>query len=70
MENLKMLFRSPTWGALVALRDEMAQDYASGQSTTQTEWDYLSESLRNDGRKEGIMSFLKRIEGFASSRDM
>lgn len=59
---LKALSQTNYWGALTALRDEMIKNWNQQGSTGETEFQYLSNALKKDGKIEGIKAFLDSIE--------
>ncbi|MBU0579482.1 hypothetical protein KJ628_05970, partial [Patescibacteria group bacterium] len=68
IDLLKNLRTSQTWLALAALRDNMTINWQHSVSTTSTEWGYISESLKKDGRIEGVLAFLREIESLAGKQ--
>lgn len=63
---LRTLWHSPTWDALVALREEMIANWREQSSTGATEFEYLKSSLLKDGKIEGVTAMLKSIESLNS----
>jgi len=66
IEDLKALYYSPTWEALVALKDEEMSKILVEKPSLGTEWLFMQEALRSQGKMDGIHFFLKDIENLAS----
>lgn len=60
--TLKELFRSETWKALLQLREDLVMKWSESRPNGTTEFDYLSQCLKRDGRIEGVGLFLSEIE--------
>ena len=59
---LKALSRTNYWGALLALREEMIGNWKEQGITGTTEFEYLANALRKDGKIEGVNALLMSIE--------
>ncbi len=65
---LKVLYMSKTWSAALSLMHDMIGNWQTSSSATKTEWDYMSESLRKDGRIEGFGMFVREIESLCNKK--
>jgi hypothetical protein len=62
----RAVYLSPAWHTLVALKDELFASWAQSSPTSSTEWGFVHDSLKREGRIEGVMAFLKEIENRAN----
>lgn len=66
---LRSLWHSPTWDALVALRNDMLANWNEQRGTGETEFEYLRSCLARDGKIEGVNAFLASIELLNSQKE-
>ncbi len=59
---LASLARTNHWGALLALRDTLLVQWQEQGGSGATEFEYLSNALRRDGKIEGVNAFIQSIE--------
>jgi len=60
------IYKSPSWKLLVALKDELFDQWNKSAPSTFSEWHFLHDSLKRQGRIEGVMVLLKEIEDRAA----
>lgn len=61
-EEFSSLYKSSQWKTLVKLKDELFASWINASPSSSSEWSFISEGLKREGRMEGLMIFLKEIE--------
>jgi hypothetical protein len=58
---VESLYKSQQFQGLQAIADDTVASVAKAEATRRTEWDFVSESLVNAGRIDGIRMLLNNI---------